>query len=112
MATNLELQAKEEATYIVVASFTDENGVAVVPSAITWSLYDDRGQVINNRENVSIATPAATVNIVLTGDDLAVGTDGTYRQIAVRWTYNSSLGSGLVGRGVANFRIEEVPGVS
>lgn len=71
MATaTLTTHAKDKSTYGVTVAFTDESGNAVAPTAITWTLTNVDGIVINNREDVAVATPAATIDIVLSGDDL------------------------------------------
>lgn len=106
MATNLTVSAVEESTYIVSAAFTDEDEAAVVPTAITWTLTDINGVVINDREDVAI-TPAATVYIVLTGDDLAVS-DTPVRVVTVSATYNSTYGTGLSLKGAAIFKLENL----
>jgi len=55
---------------IFEVTFTKEDGTTtVVPDSITWDLADVEGNIINARDGVSI-TPAATVDIVLEGDDL------------------------------------------
>lgn len=71
MATELT-NAKDKSTYIVTASFKDEAGDAVVPNSITWTLTDINGNVINSREDVTVTTPAASVDIVLSDNDLDV----------------------------------------
>lgn len=92
--TELEA-AKERSTYIVTVPFVDEDGTAVAPTSATWTLSDDRGNIINSRENVAI-TPASTVQIVLTGADLALSeNDNGVRKLTVEAVYTSSLGSGL-----------------
>ena len=113
MATTITVTPAEEGTAkVAVSAFTDEAGTSVTPSAITWTLTDRRGTVINARTAVSV-TPAASVAFLLTGDDLAVTTDtSTVRHLLITWTYNSTLGNGLVGRAVAIFSIEELAGVS
>lgn len=111
MPTKLTVDADEESTYVVGATFTDEDGDSAVPSSITWTLTDAAGNVINSRENVSI-TPAASINIVLSGDDLAIGTNGTSRRVTIKATYNSSLGSGLPLTGECYFSIADLLNVS
>lgn len=97
----LETHADERDTYNVRASFFDESATPqpVTPTTLNWSLVNMRGEIINNRLNVPI-TPAATVNVVLTGADLALpDTSNEYartRAVIFRGTYNSSLGSGLI----------------
>ena len=49
----------------------------------------------NERENVT-ATPAETVSVVLSGDDLEIFTDDDRkRTLKVEATYNSTYGEGL-----------------
>jgi len=109
MATKLLVSAVEESTYIVSAAFTDEDGVAVIPTAITWTLTDGKGVTINSRLDVVI-TPASTIYIVLTGDDLAVS-GSRMRIVTVNATYNSSYGTGLKLKGAATFNLENLVSV-
>lgn len=74
MPTDLTTAAAEESTFIITAAFTDEDGDAAVPDSITWTLTDTDGTVINNREDVAVGSPAASIDIVLSGDDLALQT--------------------------------------
>ena len=83
--------------------FKDEDGTAVVPNTATWTLLRG-GQVLNNRKDVSI-TPAATVDIVLSGDDLVGGT----QHIVIDAVYDSSAGSGLPLRMWASFDVARPP---
>lgn len=111
MATELTVSAVEESTYVVVAAFTDEEGAAVTPSSVAWTLTDATGNVINSRNSVS-ATPGTSINIVLSGDDLAIGTNGTSRRVTVQATYNSGLGTGLPLKAECYFSIENLLNVS
>lgn len=96
MATVLIVTATEGSTYVVTAAFTDEDGDAVVPASITWTLTDSQGSVINERDGVEVETPAASVDILLQGADLeADPSGGGYLLFTIDATYNSSLGSGL-----------------
>lgn len=110
MATALTTSAIEQSTYVVVASFTDEDGNAVVPNTVTWSLTSPTGTIINSRENVS-ATPAATVNIVLKGNDLLVA-DGLSRLLTITAAYDSSLGTGLPLIESCIFHLENLVAIS
>ena len=97
MAITLEPNALEDSTYVVTAAFTDEDGIAVVPNTVTWSLKDKSGAVINERTAIS-ETPASSVDIVLTDDDLVPGTpdsDVGVILLTVTAPYDSALGSGL-----------------
>ena len=105
MATTLTTHAVEESTYIITAAFADENGDAVIPSAITWTLTDRSGTVINFRDEVAVAVPAALVNIVLSGDDLAgIG----LRILTVQGIYDSASGSNLPLNDEVIFMIDDV----
>ena len=115
MPTNLDITANEQGTIVVRAAFTDEDGATVVPASnVLWTLTDTAGTVINSRLD-EIESAAATVDIVLTGDDLALqtGESGTVeRRILVETTYNSSLGSGLSLKKSGAFQIEDLTAVS
>lgn len=103
--TALTVEAIEESTYVVTAVLTDENGDTVVPTALTWSLYDEKGRVVNEREGV-ILTPASTVQIVVSGSDLSLsGDNDETRFLLLEGTYNSDLGGGLPIRAQAEFPV-------
>lgn len=106
MSTQLATPAIEESTYVVVATFLDENGDAVVPNSVSWTLTNQTGSVINSRTHVS-ETPASSVNIVLFGDDLKV-LDGLSRLLTIEAEYDSSLGSGLPLNDSATFHLEDL----
>ena len=93
----LALEAVEKSTYVVTLTFTDAEASAVSPSTVTWSLSDSAGTAINSRTNV-VATPGASVVIVLSGADLALLTGETppvRRLLTVQATYSSTEGAGL-----------------
>lgn len=95
MTTYLSAHALEQATFGITLSFTDEDGAALTPnSGLVWTLTDVSGNVINSREDESI-TAGSTITIVLSGDDLAIGTNGKERVVTVQGTYNSDLGTNL-----------------
>jgi len=50
---------------------SENNGAAVTPESVTWSLMTLDGTIINSREDVVIA-PASYLEIWLSGDDLAI----------------------------------------
>jgi hypothetical protein len=108
MATSLS-QAKDGATYVVPVSFTDEDGSAVTPNSIQWSLRNEDGTIVNSRTSDS-ETPSTSVNIVLQGADLLYS-DGHKRVITVEATYNSTLGTSLPMKGEAEFFIDDLVGV-
>lgn len=110
MPTTLSVHATERSTYIITASFTDEDGDPVTPNApLTWTLTDRDGNVINSRSAVTIA-PDTSVDIVLTNNDLAIGTGASSRMyvLLIEGTYDSTLGSGLSLRDEARFTIDNL----
>lgn len=112
MATQLTAVAREASTFVVQAVFTNEDGDSVTPSAITWSLTDAAGTVVNARTDVAVSSPASTINIVLSGNDLLLtGYAGTVRILTVEATYTSALGSGLPLKAAARFVVEPLVGV-
>jgi hypothetical protein len=91
--------AVEKSTYIVTCAFTDEDNGPVVPATGTWTLTDEDGSVINTREDEVISGLASSVDIVLSGNDLAISAGFTgvseKRIFTFEGTYNSDLGVGL-----------------
>ena len=106
MPVVLTKKAVEGSTFVVTLSFTDENGQSVVPNTLSFSLTDLRGNFINDRKNISI-TPAASVDILLSGADLMV-TDGKKRILYISGTYNSDAGNNLPLKDEVNFEIENL----
>ena len=77
----LTLEAVEKSTYVVTLTFTDAEDTTAISS----------------RTNV-VATPGASVVIVLSGNDLALQTGETppvRRLLTVQATYSSTEGAGL-----------------
>ena len=106
----LETKAVEESTYAITAAFLDSDGNAVVPNALTWSLSDKDGTIINSREDVAIGTPASSVTVVLSGDDLALSDpDNPVRIFIIQGDYDDpTLGAGLPIQDEARFEIENL----
>lgn len=113
MPTELETKAVEKGTYVISASFTDEDGAAVTPNVgLKWTLTDGRGTVINERQDVPL-TPATSVDILLQGDDLTLAEgEGNERAVTIEGTYNSSLGSNLPLSDEVRFRIASLTHVT
>jgi len=115
MTTALTTTAEEESTYVITAAFEDEDGDAVTPDSITWSLTDNDGSIINGREDVSIAVPAASNDIVLSGDDLAIQSSesGTARRwLILEAVYDSDIGANLPLKDDAVFVITDLKKVT
>jgi len=91
--------AVEKSTYVVTLAFKDEDNDPVTPATGTWTLTDEDGTVINSREDEVISSLDTSVDVVLSGDDLAVsaGFSGVSekRIFTFEGTYNSDLGAGL-----------------
>lgn len=88
----------EKSTIVFRISFLDENGNDAVPTAAHWTLTDKDGLVINGKRDIPISPLAATVPIVLSGDDLSlegISAQKYKRIVTVQATYDSSLGTGL-----------------
>jgi len=98
MTTELTTHAKEKSTFVITAAFTDEDGNAVAPKTLTWTLTDDGGTVINEKEDEVVSSPSASEDIVLSGDDLALQSGEETRGVrilTVEATYDSDAGSDL-----------------
>lgn len=94
--TRLTTKAVERSTYVVTVAFSDEDGNAVTPDSITWTLSDTSGNVINSRSDVSISVPAASNDIVLSGADLAIPRWRFLgRVLTIEAVYDSDAGSNL-----------------
>jgi len=96
--STLSTEAVEESTYVATLTFTDAAGSAVTPTTVKWSLSDFDGNLINNRATVT-ATPGTSVDVVLSGDDLALqngeGNKVAWRLLTIQATYTSTEGVGL-----------------
>ena len=110
----LEDNAKEKATYVITVAFKDENGTAITPKTLSWSLTDRKGRVINSREDVAVGSPSSSENIVLSGNDLALANnDNRIRVLSIYATYDSATyGNDLPLREEAEFKIENLIKVS
>lgn len=105
-------QAGEGSTYVVTATFYDEAGILIEPTAVEWELTDSDGTTINSRTGVS-ETPASTITIVLSGADLAiVANDDLIRVITVTATYDSTNGDDLPLIEEIKFKIRDLTGVT
>lgn len=114
MPTNIDTHATEKSTYIVTAAFTDEDGAAVSPATLTWTLTDSSGSVINSREDVAVSDPGTSEDIVLSGADLGVTETGdVVRIITFEGTYNHvDHGNGLALTGSARFVVDNLKAVT
>jgi len=65
----LEKEAVEGSTYIITVAFFDGDCQPMTPNSLKFWLADDRGNYINNRENVDCCVDSV-VSIFLHGADL------------------------------------------
>lgn len=107
---SLNKTAQELGTFIVNASFRDEDGVATAPTTLKWTLFGRGNVVINGKEDQVIASPGASNDVLLSGLDLALA-DGVDRWILFSATYSSSLGSNLPTFEVGHFQVKNVIGI-
>lgn len=117
MPTALTVHAIEESTYVITVSFTDEDGNPKTPTSVIWSLTDKNNNIINSREDkvAIIVAPATSVEIVLSGDDLAMQAgewSGVKRILTVEAVYDSALGIGLPLKESAHFTLDNLVAVS
>lgn len=113
MPIKLDEHAAEQGTYVIVLTFTDEDGAGNAPTAIAWTLSDPDGNIINARSAVTVASPATSNAITLAGTDLAiVAGQRNERLFLVKWTYNSTYGSGRTSYEQATFIIDDLKKVS
>jgi hypothetical protein len=94
----LTTEAVEESTYVITLAFANKAGAAVTPDSATWTLTDGAGTVINSRSAVAIAPLADSVDVVLSGLDLAMQAGETgyaARLLTVQAVYSSTEGASL-----------------
>ena len=108
--------ANEKSTFALELAITDENGDPLTPNTLTWTLTNLAGNVINERAGIEFATPASTVTVVLTGDDLALPERADpLRVVTLEGTYDSDLGNDLPLKEEVQFTIRilvKAPSVS
>jgi hypothetical protein len=68
----LKTNAQENGTYYITIACKDKNGASQTPTVLKWTLTNMAGTVINERDEVNIASPTASEEITLSGADLAI----------------------------------------
>jgi len=107
MPVSLTTKVPEQSAIVMTAAFTDAAGDAVTPSSITWTLSQVDGTIVNGRENVAIAAPAASNDVTLSGDDTAVIAEFEHRRVwTVKAVYTSTEGADLPLNDEAEFWID------
>jgi|WetSurMetagenome_2_1015567.scaffolds.fasta_scaffold298129_2 hypothetical protein len=101
--------AIEESTYIVTVAFQDEDGNSFTPNHAYWTLTDTSGTVVNSESEIEIASLGDSVEIVLSGDDLALPEGADARRIlTVEGTYDSDAGTDLPFKEQATFLVKNL----
>ena len=112
MPTTLAKKALDKSPFYVTVSYFDEDGAAVTPSSVTWSLYGpDKSTVINSRTDVVIATPGTSNTIALTGADTAYAS-GNKRYLKVKYVYTDSEAVEQTAYDHVVFLVDDVAGVT
>jgi hypothetical protein len=110
-----DTKATEMSTFIVKASFYDDEDQEVAPDTMAWSLTDEDGNIVNNREDIEISGPEQVEYIVLFGNDLAI-LDGEHgeeeRNLVFEGTYTSNRGSDLPLNGQYTFYVRGIKKVT
>lgn len=112
--------AQERSTYPITITFRvpgsvtvdNPSGDNVTPGAVTWSLRDSAGNVVNSRTAVSL-TPASSIRFFLTGADLQIFDSTQARErrvVTIEATYTDS-GSKAVKEEI-EFEVENLLGVT
>lgn len=92
----LETPAVAGATYQIAVDLVDEDEFPISPNSVTWTLSDTAGNVINERENVSIENPTSSFTLLLSGSDLLIASDEVeQRVLSITTTYDNALANGL-----------------
>lgn len=103
-------KAPELGSYPVRIQVFDSDNDVIIPDTANWSLFDKRGTVINSRENI-VTTPGTETNILLSGNDLKIGSFGIDRFLLFEYTYTSTFGAGIPDNEKLFFQIEERRGL-
>jgi len=107
MPVHIAEKAIEQSSYEISANWVDENGDAVDPDTLAWTLHDGDGRVVNSRSSVAIGAPVANTVILLEGADLAVaGNSAIRRYVLFEGTFTSVVhGAGKPLRDQVSFDI-------
>jgi len=107
--TELDVHATEGSSFPITVELADSQGTEIVPNDdVMWSLVDEDGVTVNNRHNVSIPSPASTITILLSDDDLAIPSrdESVPRWLVLKCTYDSTLGDEIPLRAQVKFWID------
>ena len=110
MPITLADQVPDGSAAVATATFTDEDGVAVIPDSINWSLFDPDGAIVNSKEEVSVAVPAASVDILIEGEN-NLYSGGYKRTFVIEAVVDLAAGNNQDSNESATYQILDIPGV-
>jgi hypothetical protein len=97
MAVGITTTSSSGNTFVITATFTDEDGVGVTPTALTYTIYDEWDNLITTAKTPGVIASVTTIAIPASARSLASDVDyKAYRKIKWVGTYNSTtLGNNL-----------------
>ena len=104
--THITTEVMDGTGKVLTVTCADDTGTPVAPDTMTWSLYNSANEIVDSRESVSVASPATSNTILISGtaNSLLVDPD-RYRLFIVEWTYTSDAGSGIPAGDMADYYI-------
>ena len=102
-------ECKERSTWLIDVDFFDDDGVAVVPSAATVRIDDEKNRTVI-RPETAIGSLATTVTIVVTADEnyiIKPRAKSEVRTVTVGFDY----GAGRHGNSVYKYKLINLYGV-
>ena len=109
MPAKISVHAREGSRYTISVTFRDEAGGLVIPTALTWTLTDLDGNVINDHDAEAVTPSESTEDIVLGTTAVTIIAGQTNeRCFLVEWTYNSTYGTDLTAKEQAVFVIDNL----
>ena len=91
----LNTKAVRGSSFVINMIPKDEDGTAITPDSLEYTLTDPDGNVINSLSGISL-TPSTSIDLMLSGDDLEFESaeEGAYeviRIITVTGVYDSAV---------------------
>jgi hypothetical protein len=110
MPVNIQTpNAVEESSYFITVAFKDEDSVSFTPNNAYWTLTNVAGAVINARNEIEVTSLADSIDILLSGDDLALSEGSDMQRIfTIEGTYDSDGGNNLPFKEQATFLIKNL----
>lgn len=82
--------ARDKAAYTVGFAMVNEDGDPTTPLSASWTLTNGYEEVVNDRQDVAVASLGTTIYISLTPEDTDYD-DGDVRIITLDYTFTSSV---------------------